>query len=431
MKSVPLTREAVCRFLAVFNKLMGLLALFALSFPSRYINVLLSGWAISWLFDAAAAGRLARPRFQAKYLAIYSLLVIYLLMAVSLAYTENLAYAGRLFERRLAFVILPLVAMFGLSAEYDDKTPYIKAFIAGNVVSLLVSIAWPLGLALFTDTFQPADLTGQVRLFLQDGYVRPTELGLFAIAGWLLGVYLYRGTPAAAKRLGPVWFQLVWGIYLLLIFGWMWLLGSRLNMLTALFMAAFLLFRDLWGRHRWCAVGAALLGVVLLGAVYHQHPRFKLVQPDSIHFTSDFRSQDPRMGIWYGAVQILNEDHCWLTGLGVGDVRDRLVEKYQQVFANEQRILARVTREKRHVHNNFLEMTLEMGLPALLVLVFLLVWPLGRCHSHPSYWLVLLLWLCVLMRMMVDAPFVNLREIAGFCFLWLFFADFDAGRKPA
>ena len=397
-----------------------------MTMPSDCINVLLTAWCLTWILETAVSGRLLRPRFHRKYLALYALALIYLLMAISLLYTENTAYAARQFEKRLTFVFLPLMAVFGFSEEYERPAPFIKAFIAGNVVSLLVSMLWPAALLLFTDTFDGADnVLWKIRELLSFNYVRPTELGIFALAGWLCGIYLYRSTPASARKLKPVAFQCLWGGYGLVVCLWMWLLSCRMNMLLSGFFLVFMLIKDLWRRHRLTALLLSVAALTACVVVFTTHPRFQNLQPGKVFATHDFSEQEQRLGVWHSAVRILEEDRIWLTGVGTGDVKDRLMEEYQRVFTPGSWMLGVVNSERTHVHNNFLLMALETGLAGVLVLLFLLVWPLVRCTRGPGGWLVVSLWLCMLLRMLIDAPFLNLREIAGFGWMWLFFTTFD------
>ncbi len=250
-------KEKVGYFLERLSLCLGQLTAVSLFLPDVILKYVFSFWSASWLLEAVWSGRILKPHFSRKYLAIYALCVYFLLMFLSMwLFTENQGYAMHQIERRLAFPIVAVMACFGFSAN-SSLNAYLKAFLLGSVIGLLGSMLVP-AFSFFTDTeFHRLVLEdrGEIRLYLQQQGYHPTFSGILQLTA-LLAAWRFR--HLFCIRMGRTPFYTGFASYGMLVVLWMWLTGSRICLLLSVMLPLAVLTSKLWKMGRTVDIRKAL-----------------------------------------------------------------------------------------------------------------------------------------------------------------------------
>ncbi len=373
------------------NYTLAMLTAASLSFPDEWMLKIFFAWACTWLFDLIADKRYLRPQFSWKKAGVYALGIYYLLMIVSLLYSDNMDYAGKLMERRLAFVVLPLMVVFGFNRKYRLK-PIMLAFIIGCMLSLLYSVSLP-----FIDYLLHEDirylLQKSVPDFFQHRAMSFKHRSYFGVMQLMALACLWHLRKDLIKVWGRKSYQSILVIYFVFLLIHLLFLKGRAPLLGLLGMMLLMVLRLQNTHKRWSYF---LLMIILVSgyAVWEYHPRFQ-----KLHFSEllskevSLQEKDARASIWYSMGQVLKEDTHWLTGVGVGDLKDQLDAQYAQNGLAFDRL---------HVHNTPLNSWLELGFPGLLCILFLMLWPFVSVKKSKR-WFLLAISIPLYILMMVES----------------------------
>lgn len=405
------------------NWLLALVLAFSLCMPDIWVRNFFFFWSVTWFFEAMLNGRLLHPRLSRRHIVLYLMVLFYLLMLVSLLYTDNLHYSKRMLERRLAFAVLPVAAVFGLHPAYRLK-PLLTAFVAGALCHLMLMLAWPVlhylsdfGFRNYLHQF-PGNYVVCMLAYKHRAFFCIIQLMAWLTAYTDIRRKTLRGKSGKHRMLS-------FGLYSLLLLSWCVLSQGRLNMLLGSLLLLWMLFdqsRRLSRQYR------QVLGILLLclgvsgAALLWQHPAFEPLRPDSISRPTDPQLQEGRIGIWQSALDLLGEDGLWLGGAGVGDAKDLLMEKYRQ------RHLAHdIISNRSHAHNTFLHTALESGILSVAVWTAILLLPLFLC-SRRRRPLLTVAALCWLLLMTTETVTMQAGGFIAYSLMQFVWALTDYGR---
>lgn len=391
-------------WLGKLHYLVGLVLAFLLAFPESLILPVFFSWTVLWLTDCIWSGRWRCFRLEKRNAALYVFWAIFLGMLLSLFYTQNMAYAGKVFERRLLMCSLPLMASVAFPSVYRLKT-FLYAFVLGAITALLYLSTEPILMYLLDFKFRNAvhQQAFMAVYTLTEPFKHRTYFGLVQLLSLICVVYLREDLKAQLGRCRYILFCLV---YALSFFGLMYYLGGRIVLLMTVVTGGLIGVWYLFQRQKktlaWIVVFCCLCSMVAIGLF---HPRFQGLIRDLRSPSLSLAEREPRIGSWISALEVLGEEHQYLFGVGLGDVKDVLMEKYRQHQCVVQ------AEGKHHAHNNYLNMLLETGIPGLLLLLALLLLPPFLLRDKTNRFFAALFCVLFALLMLVEVPFLAISGL--------------------
>lgn len=318
--------------------------------------------------------------------------VFYALHVWSYFYSTDKAVAGFELEKKLSFVVLPIILYAPFYRHRRQVSVLLFSFIAG--ISLIALWCLARAVYLWMDD-------GDTGHFFYHALAQGTEANAVYVSWYVISALsLLFFMPWRESGL-PITTPLRWSLSLLLTL-FLILLSSRL--LIALFLII-LLPVLIWqsalrGRRRGpLLAGLGLLLVVAGGMAFTKNPvsqRFQEVFTKDLRqsYYSDYRSRDQqftnltlRVFLWRVGVDNLNAGGTqrWLLGTGTGDVL-----RYQKERMHELGIRDVYSKEYPSpyagisLHNMYVQSLVMLGIAGFLLMCYLAFWPLGLRRRWPG-----------------------------------------------
>jgi O-antigen ligase len=334
-----------------------------------------------------AANWLAEGNFRRKFRImsqnrqLWIIAGFYGLYAAGLLYTTYLANGGAKMEQKMTFVLLPLII-----ATSDRKltTRQWRNIFLVFAIACSVAVIFLLGYASYRYIssndlryFFYEDLSYRTPLDLH-----PVYFSLYLLFCLYILYFLFKDKwkfYSLKTRTGL-------GLWATLLV-WMLVLLSSKTMLALLLLTVNVwLIRIFVSRKKWMpgllvVVAASTVLILTLAAIPAVRERFQeILKPEmaSVNETkfspnTRFSGLSGRTAIWRFGMEILQKDNTFLWGLGTGDVQPALdsIYKVKDIYTG--------TKERGdtgflgyNAHNQYIEMLLELGIPGLFYLFFLL-----------------------------------------------------------
>jgi hypothetical protein len=347
---------------------------FTISLSSASIILL----TIVWLAEGHWKEKINRFRLSTW---VWPFLIFFALHLLGLIYTEDHQSGFREMEKKLSFLILPLIAASGPRIESTWITKYRNGFTGACLLVVIIS----LGLFAFTISRGPSQPALNFDPLTQAAYkaLNPT-----APVGWEYLSYIQVGDwidihPAyfsmylifcIALLLEDVWIGrkpwLARSLIILLLTGFIGLLSSRMAILALPIVIAYLLSQTsgaIWRN----ATATVVLLILLVGIIWvNPISRFRVLQePVSTSWqlngaASGWNSIRFRLLEWQAGYQAISG--AWIMGAGTGDGQQQLSSFYAE-HASPALALG------YNAHNQYLQTGVELGLVGLVALLVCLL----------------------------------------------------------
>ena len=331
---------------------------------------------VSWLFTKQLKIRIQRM-FRLLPLLFLTFFVLYL---IGMIYTEDIAMGWSVVERKLSFLIFPLLFFTAERIHKEECRRSLDLFLLGCTAASLYCLGcagWDLA------------NTGANHFFYKDlgAYLKfhPTYFAMYI--GFCLFLVLRRiffEWYDIRPRLRWIYLGLVpyWAIFLVL-------LSARMQLLIlALLLSISLVFWMYQQRQLLkgltVAVGMAFLGGIFLVAVPSTSYRFTAL----VEKIRSGETANIRIDIWRAAWPTVKGN--WVKGLGTGDVQTGLDQAYTVVN------LEAALSKHLNAHNQYLQTTLALGFLGLSIWVFLLFQSFLAAYRTHFYLIQWFLWLFTL-----------------------------------
>ena len=341
--------------------------------------------------------------------------MFYVIHCVSMFYTENLAEGWATLEKRLSFLLLPLM-FFIFDFSYLDRENVRKvlwAFTLGILAVVcadLLSAAWDVA-------FRGA---GASRFF----YVNlSSEHHTYISMHICVGIIVCFADLVRMAKGGRLWQKLLLALALVLFTVATVLLESRAGLLCMVAVYFFLFLWMIFGRKMYLAgLVTAIVAVVAVGVVVLALPNAVTRVTDTVKsVTSSEKSEDVRVTILRSTLPVARDN--WLTGVGVGDKIDAYMEQYRK--DGNQIPLER----EYNSHNQFVDTTTVTGILGLALLLCFFVVPAVLAIRDRRFDVVFALFLFVIF---FNALFESVFEKqAGIMFFVLLFVTMFSGNFEA
>jgi O-antigen ligase len=325
---------------------------FALPFGGILLSWVIAAWAIHSF--TLIPIRIKKNGWHSIW--FYSLILFFLLTVISALLSTNAKEGATAIEVKLSFLLLPyLLFLF----RYPKIVYYqsILSYVLGLIISLIVLLV--MGSVQYLQN-------GKFPYYMDFSYfLHPSYLGMYLG----IGIILLLVTPKEKLMYLERFPILTWGVILFLCFGVV-LSASKMGMISLILTLPFALLYRM--RHFFTVKKALYLGggLLILGFFFtrlfpeslNRLYAIQTIDANNMNKTST-ESTEVRLLIWKECKALVSE--IGLMGFDVGDVNDKLYERYQQQG------LTGAYEHRLNAHNQFFQTLLGMGYIGGLVLFFL------------------------------------------------------------
>jgi hypothetical protein len=292
---------------------------------------------------------------------------LFVMHVVGLLRTDNWQQAQLELETKIGLVVFPLIFFFSPVLDATRIRLVLQIFVGVCTVTMLYCLV----IAVWRYQSNPGSTFLVYHELSGIANMRANYLAMYLCFSILITILLFRPELyEMLTRKGAVFFAALvipaCGIILL---------SSRIHILF-LVAAVVLIGIKLLRRHvsvKKSLVISIVAGTILLAAVFlvpHNRERFK----ESINYYENRWGEGQIRGsIWTCSIQLIAINP--MRGVGTGDSRDELEQCY---LRNDFSWLFHWEGIRFNAHNQYLETTLELGVPALIILLALL----GACLVH-------------------------------------------------
>jgi O-antigen ligase len=401
-----------------------ILLVFSLPLDDRIVSLTILIWALTALLQGDY--KISLSQFKHKYL-YFALLFYFLLICIWLFFSDDKIYALQHIETNLSLVLFPF--LFIISSDKIVKNIHLVfiAFILGNLLASfycylhafytnisVVQGQWNLRIS-FYEEFNHLSFWELVnRRICTFSYVFLSELkhstyfAMYIVYSMCMIFYLYKRLKRKSAKIKI----LLIFLFLYFIF-FLYLLQSRAGLVSLIIVGFIIIFNELYQSRRktyFLILGVALVtGLILIFSstkllhVIDQTGNL-LLKPDK----SQIEGENDRFQMWYSILPVIKEN--FLTGVGPASVTDELMVQYAK---NNFEIAIQY---RLNAHNQYLETVAGIGIPGLLILIFILFYPLLFSIQSRNYLLFFLIFL-LSFNFMFESM---LNRMAGIIFMMVF-----------
>lgn len=371
-----------------------LAAVALLPFPQIALRYAIVIWGITWLLEGRWLGK---PSFHIDR-STSSIQLPFLLFGVWLAWkalsgfwaADQGTWAWQM-ERYLTFACIIPIGIWGVNDRYDWRT-------AGKVLAWSCVVATPVYAVLMTTLHYHREIIDLLQWKADwdysgtDWYTFVTTniscvkhrlfLCSVALTGVVMAVQVWREQKLKLAILLPVMLAIIP------------LTGSRQSIVTGMVLLVIAVIYVLPQKHRLrYGIAVVLCGALLGGGLLKFHPRmYEGNESDTI-----------RRDVWTLALQ--QPSDYLLTGLGAGQSTSYLVERYHEAG------LEHYAKKRIHVHNQYMEELIEIGVFGLLL--FVLAWiAVPLCSKGKGHRTAVMLTTIFMLNMLTDCMFGTFDGIA-------------------
>ncbi|MDA3854148.1 MAG: O-antigen ligase family protein, partial [Bacteroidales bacterium] len=326
---------------------------FVLPFPDDLLPVSIVLWAVSWLlwriFDKQ--GMAIMPRQIQIVVLVFVLYVVF--SFGSAFFIDDSSLGGRIIERRLAFLLMPLVLLFGYNSNID-KQKVVRVLMLGTLLSILLLMV--IGVYRYcSDIAFRYDLASKGLPLVLDNYKHQGYFTLIAIVSF----YLYTDSFHNSGR--RTWVHL--SMMYLILGTFVYLTGSRTGALNFILMSCLLLGRHglrHWGLKKVLMLIIPLLLIASLGILSNE--RFSVLFETNEKVAVE---NIPRRVVWESALELIAERP--ILGYGIGGEKKHLVSR------SKVNGLLNAEGFNYNAHNQFFQFLLENGVIGFLLFISVVV----------------------------------------------------------
>ncbi len=375
--------------------------------------------ALNWIVEGNLAEKIKRTLADKISLCW---ILLYALHVLSTFTSINQHEANAILERRLSFIAFPLLLYRPLS---NGQIKILLYFFVATVTAALM--------ACYFTAFQKYSVIHQADVFYYHQFSAAIGMNAVYLSAYLvfaINILIKDYFIDKSSRQTINWVLLIFFIISLL------LLSSKMMLLILLVNLIVWTYYLLKTRRIFLMVSGALI-LFTIAAVFISEPlrkRFTLelntnwqvVSQQSYTYNTPFTGSSLRLVIWKFCMELLNEKHAWVMGVGTGDLQDQLDQKYKNAgmyTGNPQ--LHDIGYLGYGPHNEYLEILLALGIVALLLLVTAIGLQLYQSIIHHNYLLIQLSILAISFFVTESALGTN----KGIVFLMLFFMVLKGSTK--
>lgn len=377
-----------------FTLLLGVVI--TMPFSIRLNSLCIVLLSINWLLEG---------NFKQKFIALfnskYALILcgFYIFMAATMLYTNNIQNGFVDLEKKLSLFVFPLIISSSSPVTSAELNRLLKWFLYACLAAMLICLV-----NAFITYLQQG--TSDSFFYHELGSTLNFHAVYFA---FYLSFSIFIAFYFLLKKEGiNVTNKILYWAYILFTFLFILLLSSKTVIITmVIFSAVFILFVFYIKRKLLKGVLIMLLAnsliILILSQLPYTRQRFQEVVNSDFsvikdpEYTDDktFTGATLRATIWRFAFEILSENKTWISGVGTGDVQDKLNESYYKhgVYLGDPAKDYNEGFLNVNAHNQYLQFFLGLGIIGLCWFIFILLWPLISAARKKNFlffsWLLL------------------------------------------
>lgn len=361
MINVPYIRKNQSLLLS----LLSVALIYSMIFWTLLNTILIIALFTLWLFFIPKQFDRSSP--ASKLLFVFSSL--YLVQVFGIIYSEDKANALSELLLKLPLLIFPLVLGTVSPFEEQDFIRIKKHFILAAAAACLISLSY--GALQYITTGDPHQLTYQNLSIYKHSH--PYFLGMLC----LFSIAILFEKESSATMPHKTMRLLLAGLFSTFLF----LLTLRLFILLLLLLTVFLIFRRIGSTRKIVLYTSTILITAALAILLIPSLQSKFTEaivPDAAHsipldtdgsLGKSWGGKAIRLAIWECSLDVIREHPVW--GVGTGDAQEALQLAY------EKRMFYFASRYNRYnTHNQYLQLLVGNGIPALLAFLAALLFPL-------------------------------------------------------
>lgn len=292
--------------------------------------------------------------------------VFFILQCVSLFYSKDFAKGLNLIFSRLSFLIFPLLFLFPGKKISENSRYLLNIFAVGTVLFIIYSLIYAVYRSVsFIDgqliiNTHPENKYWLSYFFGSDFSVNqhPSYTAIFVVFSMIIAIDAVFVTKGFTR--------LFWTASTVLLIFSIYLLSSRSGFLIAIITIPIYFSIKLLKNNK-IVISAFFLILLVAGGVgmikTNQRMKFYMEQISKGTLLHE-NSTDSRILIWKSGLNIVQEN--LLFGVGIGDVRDELMEEYINIGDED------LIKSHYNAHNQFIEIAIEGGIVSLIAFLILL-----------------------------------------------------------
>lgn len=317
--------------------------------------------------------------------ALLSLVLFFLLYAVGMFFSNNIHFGLKVLETNLSLILLPLIYLAYTSKTKEKIETYLKFFVTGSIVYTILCFGYAT-YAFFKPVY--TDLYG-VMYDLGFNYFFYSYVSLFFHPSYTAMFSLFAlfiiSTGLIQKKILFNWKILI-SIILLVVF--VLLLSSKSGWLGLILLSLYV-FWNLISKKQILKVLYILIPLVslfiLLNILYTPSFSKRIPKVDNIKNALNEKNKDnkevttggdgnaARVLIWKASLELFSDN---ILGLGTGDAKELLLEKYQQKGMSTE------YKYQLNCHNQYLSTGLSIGILGLILLLGMLFYSLFQSIKY-------------------------------------------------
>ncbi len=374
-----------------------------------YISPCILMLSVFWLADLDYVGKWRRLKERRLWIPMALLVGYYLLYLISMAYTDNLAAGWFTLEKKLLFVIAPilLLTMPNELLTHKHFRWLLVSFIVGCCVTIAASLAY---------AFVCYNHTGDSAYFyyqLVSPFQHPSYLAMYLVFSLAAALYLVGCQAEETSRAG----QILLALYAIPAIVYICLLQSKSGFLSMILLLAFFLIYGLCIRNKKLIISVMYIAALSAASFWLIPNAGSRIETSAAELAAgaesnvaDAGTSSMRLLIWKEALNVTKEHP--LFGVGAGDTQDCLNQRYETAG------MTKALHKELNAHSQVMQTAVAIGLVGLLVLAAIFVYPIVACRRLQLMPLWLFFILLVGLNILVESMW---ETIAGVSFFTVFY----------
>jgi O-antigen ligase len=381
---------------------LALLLTFVFIVAKNFVPLLIGLMVICWLAESSFKQKWENLK---KNNSILYFIPLYFLYLAGLSYSDNTVYGWLDIVLKLPILIFPLLFFSSETVKHKNFTRHIlTVFIIGNFIVTLTSLCH--SAYLYSDTRDLYEF-----YYIKLGYfIHPSYYAMHLNFCSIALLWMLTNNIIVPGKFWVLAVFLIFYFSLFIVF-----LSSKLGMFFLGLIFIYLVYY--FFRQKKYLVSAALILLALVSVLFllrnFSGIKYRIISAREVvgnYKNIDKASNDgtaERIMIWKASVEIIS-DHL-LFGVGTGDVKDVLMEKYKSSGING-------AYEKRlNAHDQYIQTFIALGLPGFLLIILMFAYGIYFSVKKREllYFSFLLL---VMINLLVESMFETQTGVAFYTF---------------
>ena len=291
---------------------------FFIPFYKKIVPPLIILWFLLTLFELSFEN-FKQSRHKPLF---YSITSYFILLVISLLWTENMNTGIKELEAKLSLIVFPIAFAFSPSLSLKKQINTIKAFILGNITTIITQLA----IATFRFLTQKDELIQKISFFFTyvefSYFIHPSYASMFSLFSIISILYLIYVHKESKK----------WLFLILILFPSIYLYSSKAGFIVAFISILILILFYIIKYKKLIPSIISFILFLLLGIFLYKSPRVQsLIKERKINIAKSKNSEktDTRIILWQLNVELIQQN--LILGTGVGDYKDEMVKIYKKI----------------------------------------------------------------------------------------------------